>query len=346
VIEAINDIDFGNIYDHIADDHSKTVFSLRLLYSLTGIKDYLGSIIRETDGGMQLTGELDRNSGRPLLIFGAGFWGRQIKKYYHRYNWISFVDNNKTGLMIENLKIISLDEAKGSYPDAFYVIAVRTGYEEIEKQLENNGIQKERFVSICPILDRMQEEQYFEKGIIELGKEEIFVDCGAYDGYTSANFIKRTQGSYKRIYAMEPLEQMAEKCITLFSKYSGVQVIQKACSDSDSEVSMSTNGPLSKVIESGSEGKYQGNVSTFKLDDLLVGGCSFIKMDIEGSEIKALNGAERAIKKYKPKLAVSVYHKPEDIYEIPQLILSMNPDYKLYLRHYTLCEYDTVLYCV
>lgn len=69
-------------------------------------------------------------------------------------------------------------------------------------------------------------------------------------------------------------------------------------------------------------------------------------MDIEGAEINALKGAEKTIKGYKPKLAICVYHKKEDIWEIPKLILSYVPEYKLYLRHYSPFKDETVLYCV
>lgn len=74
------------------------------------------------------------------------------------------------------------------------------------------------------------------------------------------------------------------------------------------------------------------------------GGVTFIKMDIEGAEYQSLLGASEMIKKYKPKLAVCLYHKLEDIIEIPYIILSMNPDYKLAIRHYTTCSWETVLY--
>ena len=69
-------------------------------------------------------------------------------------------------------------------------------------------------------------------------------------------------------------------------------------------------------------------------------------MDIEGTEMEALKGAEYIIKKYKPKLAISIYHKPEDIVEIPKYILNINPDYKLYLRHYSDNAGETVLYAI
>lgn len=68
-------------------------------------------------------------------------------------------------------------------------------------------------------------------------------------------------------------------------------------------------------------------------------------MDIEGAGESALRGCAETIKKYKPKLAICVYHKPEDIFEITEYILYLNPDYKLWLRHYTNLVNETVLYC-
>ena len=73
---------------------------------------------------------------------------------------------------------------------------------------------------------------------------------------------------------------------------------------------------------------------------------TFLKMDIEGSELAALRGAERIIREQRPKLAICVYHKPEDMWEIPGFILNCHPDYKLYLRHYSISYTETVLYAV
>ena len=69
-------------------------------------------------------------------------------------------------------------------------------------------------------------------------------------------------------------------------------------------------------------------------------------MDIEGAEKEALIGCEQIIKAQKPKLAISIYHKPEDIIEIPELILSYCDSYRLFLRHYTFGITDTILYAV
>lgn len=69
-------------------------------------------------------------------------------------------------------------------------------------------------------------------------------------------------------------------------------------------------------------------------------------MDIEGSELAALRGAEKTIKKSKPKLAICVYHKPEDLITIPQFISSLVPEYKFFLRHHQYISWDTVLYAI
>ena len=74
---------------------------------------------------------------------------------------------------------------------------------------------------------------------------------------------------------------------------------------------------------------------------------SFIKFDIEGSEKAALLGAAKIIRTSKPKLAICAYHKNEDYYVLPQTILSLNPDYKLYLRHYSNSTHrESVIYAI
>lgn len=72
----------------------------------------------------------------------------------------------------------------------------------------------------------------------------------------------------------------------------------------------------------------------------------FIKMDVEGMEERALLGAKNMIRKQKPICAISIYHKQQDIWSIPAFLLSLNPNYKFYLRHYSVGVVDTILYAV
>ena len=84
-----------------------------------------------------------------------------------------------------------------------------------------------------------------------------------------------------------------------------------------------------------------------KLDDCLFDEIiTFIKMDIEGAEKKALEGAKNIIEKHQPKMAICIYHEPEHIWEIPLYIKKLVPDYKIYIRHYQMDEYETVCYAI
>ncbi|MFI3174418.1 MAG: FkbM family methyltransferase [Bacillota bacterium] len=69
-------------------------------------------------------------------------------------------------------------------------------------------------------------------------------------------------------------------------------------------------------------------------------------MDIEGAELVALQGGEQTIKKYKPKLAICIYHKPEDVIELFAYIKNLVPEYKFYIRHYSNTQTETVLYAI
>lgn len=69
-------------------------------------------------------------------------------------------------------------------------------------------------------------------------------------------------------------------------------------------------------------------------------------MDIEGAELEALYGAKRIISEQRPKLAISIYHRPEDIVELSHLIMKYNDSYKFYLRHHSIVSWDTVLYAI
>ncbi len=73
---------------------------------------------------------------------------------------------------------------------------------------------------------------------------------------------------------------------------------------------------------------------------------TFIKMDIESFEIQALLGASNSIMKHKPKLAIAVYHKFDDLWNIPLLLKQWVPEYKLIMRHYDSTQEETIIYAI
>lgn len=123
-----------------------------------------------------------------------------------------------------------------------------------------------------------------------------------------------------------------------------MNLIQKGLWNEDAVLNFESNAnALSRITED----KKGEAVEVTSIDKCLKGEkVTFIKLDIEGAEINALRGAEYTIKTYCPQMAVCVYHKPEDIWEIPAILLKYNPQYKFYLRHYSLCDFDTVLYAI
>ncbi|MBD5550040.1 MAG: FkbM family methyltransferase [Lachnospiraceae bacterium] len=200
------------------------------------------------------------------------------------------------------------------------------------------------------MVDDANKIQYFDLPELKNDKieDEVFVDAGAFDGQTSEMFV-RWAGKYKKIFALEPDPQNREKCKKKLEAIGAeYEILPFGAWDKAEELSFVSglNG-ASYVENSGQEStEEQTIVQVDSLDNLIHEKVSFIKMDIEGAEINALKGAEKTIKMYRPKLAICVYHKKEDIWEIPKLILGYVPEYKLYLRHYSLIKDETVLYCI
>ena len=174
-------------------------------------------------------------------------------------------------------------------------------------------------------------------------ENEIFLDVGGYDGMTSVYF-SQWASKYKKIYIFEPDENNIEKCYYNIEKYNiRCELIGRGVWSEDTILKFEANSNESSQISN--NGEYIIPVTT--IDKACAGkGVSFIKMDIEGAEEQALIGAKQTIINNRPKLAICVYHKLDDIWKIPNIILKYNSSYKLFLRHYTYSENDTVLYAV
>ena len=332
-----------NIYEHMGDEESKSLFADRLLFSLTNDIEFMFNIIRKTPEGMEIEKRLSC-SQKNIAIFGAGIWGKNILKLYCKFNIVAFVDNNVNDCCVENIPVYTLEELKSRYSDVLIIISSRLYYAEMHKQLLDSGIFEEDIINAGKLIDDMSKRQYFDLPYLQREDEEVFVDGGSLDGLTSLQFIHWAEKNYKKIYVFEPDIQNIAKCVeNLKSEEQGkIEIIEKGLWDKDDILRFEAlANRCSKISEQGVV-----SIKVASLDEVVNDKVSFVKMDIEGAEYKALLGSSNIIKQYKPKLAISIYHKPEDIVELPKLLLELNPDYQFYLRHYSLATSETVLYAV
>jgi FkbM family methyltransferase len=186
---------------------------------------------------------------------------------------------------------------------------------------------------------------------------EIVIDAGGYIGDSMQQFIKFFGPKLKRLYSFEPISSNLEQLRQAARRHQGYDIITLpyALDQADGESSLLiTKENVSSHLE-GRSAHYANAmhlitdsipVETRALDNLIPPEekVTFIKMDIEGAEYGALQGARRIISTHKPSLALAIYHDPAHYFLIPQLIKAMVPEYKLYVRHHRKRFTDTVLY--
>lgn len=201
------------------------------------------------------------------------------------------------------------------------------------------------YLTSSPITSSPITSQYFEPEIITLSGDEIFVDGGMYTGDTAQVFFKRTKDRYTHYYGFEPDEKNFQAANENLRGKPDVTLISKGLWSREARLAFSENLTSSSRLDETGGGHI---VETTALDAYFQDKTppTFIKMDIEGAELEALRGAEHIIRARKPKLAICAYHKPEDLYTLPEQIRSCRSDYIFYLRHYTESIYETVLYAV
>jgi FkbM family methyltransferase len=178
---------------------------------------------------------------------------------------------------------------------------------------------------------------------------DVVIDAGACWGDTTLAFAARA-GKNGRVYAFEMMEEnlavLRENLAQNRDLTETVEIVESPLSsNSGEEYWVNPNGAASKLERTSAGGK---RVVSTSIDDFVksrnLTGVNFIKFDIEGAEKDALLGAKETIRRYRPTLAVSAYHKTEDIIELPRVVKSLYPDYKLYLHGVCLNHGETVLF--
>lgn len=187
--------------------------------------------------------------------------------------------------------------------------------------------------------------------ITEVSAGDTVIDAGACYGDTALYFSHKA-GASGRVYSFEFLPEN----VAIFSRNMSlnkslaehVHLIESPLwSTSGKQLFIEGNGPATRVLPS-SMNPAARKIETLAIDDLVrreqLSSVDFIKMDIEGAELEALKGAEETIRSFRPKLAISVYHKLHDFWTIPQYIDQLGLGYRFSLRHFTIHHEETVLF--
>lgn len=178
--------------------------------------------------------------------------------------------------------------------------------------------------------------EYFNSDVFSMGDNEYVIDAGAYKGDSIDKFLQVTNGKFGGIYSFELDSSIFQELEKTAKKYEfeKITLINAGVSDEKTQIEYG--------YVQGKE-KHTERITTID-EELGSKKVTFIKMDVETFELKALKGAKKIITKQKPKLSISAYHYLSDLWEVPQAIKEMVPEYKLYLRHHSPAVWDTDCY--
>lgn len=330
-----------NIYNNLLDEESKMIFRYRLLFSLTGDYDEVVRMVSVIDEAKEIRQRIGKVGENGCVLWGTGYWGTMFKRGFTDISFKCYFDNAPKESMKEGIPVYHADEFVTRYCGEAVIIATAFYNDEIEEQLRAYGVNEDKIIKIGSYMADLGKKQYFDLPQLPHDENEVFIDVGCYDGFSVKNFIDWSGNQYKEIISFEPDNICYPKCKEALKEVPNYTIINKGLWSSKTTLYFNETGASDSTISA--DGKIK--ICTCRLDEELKDKrVTFIKMDIEGAEREALLGAEKIIREQKPKLAICIYHKNEDVWEIPNLILEMNPEYRFYIRHYSLRFAETVLY--
>ena len=351
----------NNVFAHLNDEISKKIFEARMQYAKTGDLGYISGLeskYRNLNSDMQVYVEKIRK-GAHCLIYGAGVAGHYLAGRFKNFGVIidAFIDPDESKGPVDEqtgIKVITekdLAENKALYDGKTLVISypVKPVADEIRKRLINDiGISENNIIG--GIFDwRNNQGQYFD--YFEARENEVFVDCGCFDGATCYNFAGWCGSKgFDHIYSFEADPKNYARAKDILAPLGKCDLYPYGTADVNKKVYFTADAFETSCIiskEAAEKRNFEGveEIEVRALDDVLAGKkITYIKMDIEGAEYEALQGARKLIMENRPRMAISVYHKFEDFVVLANLVLKMHPDYRIAFRHYGYDDLETVMY--
>lgn len=231
------------------------------------------------------------------------------------------------------------------------------GYKNLKLKrmnLTTIGYPMEIYLGVGGVVTEFMEEQYrcrSRQGAVGCESGDFVLDLGGCWGNTALYFAHHC-GPAGRVFSFEFIEEnlrIFNANLSLNAKLAErIRIVRSPVwSKSGEVVRAEAMGPGTSIAPDRA-GQAGSSYSTTAIDDFVVSEglpkVDFLKMDIEGAELEALKGAEQTIRKWRPKMAVAVYHRIRDFWEIPDWIEKLGLGYKFYLRHFTVHEYETILF--
>lgn len=199
--------------------------------------------------------------------------------------------------------------------------------------------------------------QYFIPEMCErMTEDEVFVDCGSYIGDTLESFREFSKDRFLKAYEFElDINNFNRLSKNAASQDSRVVLINAGVGNRNERIEYAqydNRGGSCGFAFTEHAVRLGAHIVTSEIksvDSMIQDGfikekITFVKMDIEGAEMQALKGMEKMIKRDMPKLAICIYHKPQDMWEIPLYIKSIVSTYKFIIRHHDFVDNETVLY--
>jgi FkbM family methyltransferase len=194
------------------------------------------------------------------------------------------------------------------------------------------------------------EEAPFPPDLVRLRDDEVYVDCGAFDGDSVRAYLARVGDRFARIYAFEPdrtnLAKMAESVAALPAALrTRITLVPCALGREDGVVHFQAEGSAGSrvTVDVGTIEVQRRSLDSYFGDEIHP---TFIKMDIEGAEVDAIPGGAETIACSRPVMAVCAYHRPSDLWKLPVLLKEAYPGYMVFLRRYAEDCWETIYYAI
>lgn len=347
--------EYKSVYQMLEDEESKYIYLNRVNWEISKNWRYIENIVPNmaiyrgmgTETAVKELRDFIPQEGS-IVLYGAGKMSEQYFPFWKDdERFIGFCCKTKEKQANGYLGYpVWSPEALLSQKELYVVVSTVEYHNEILQILRDGGYPEDHIFDgmSCVYWDNLK-EQYFGPEFMAFEDEEVFIDAGCFDLGTSLELKKHCK-SVKKVYAFEPDAENFQNCMKRKEEegFHQMELFQLGTWSKRATLHFQPLGSSSSQINENG----LGCISVAAIDEIVDAAerVTMIKMDVEGAELESLKGARNTIVRDKPKIAVSLYHKPEDLTELPLYIKELVPEYKLYVRHHSNHCCETVLYAV